>query len=116
MNERRFRRLFPNASEATAAANCELLPAKSREQAPALEREVSREKEGTARTSVSIRCVRKRLLDPDNNVGSVKDLLDGLVLCTAIPDDSEKHIDLQVTQELVKRGEEPYTVIEIQQL
>lgn len=116
MNERTFRRLFPNASKSVVAANCPLLPAQSREQAPALERKVSREDQGSTRSLVSIICVRRRLLDSDNNTASIKDLLDGLVMLGLIQDDSEKHIDLQVTQELVKCGQEPYTIIEIQQL
>lgn len=114
MNERTFRRLFPNASEATVKANCEVLPTRSEpRQVAALDSPSAGTKESISRALVRFTCMRRRRIDPDALAFSIKNLLDGLRYARIIKDDSEKHIDLQVTQELVKIGEEPYTVIEI---
>lgn len=58
----------------------------------------------------------KRLLDPDNLVGAHKPTLDALRACGYIADDSASHIDLDIRQERVPRGQEPCTLIMITDL
>lgn len=66
---------------------------------------------GTGRITVRIKSCRKRLLDPDNLVGGVKYLLDGLRYAGILPDDNPDQITLQVSQEKVADNER--TEIEI---
>jgi Holliday junction resolvase RusA-like endonuclease len=60
---------------------------------------------------VVISQMRKRLLDPDNLVASVKPILDALVDWKLIKDDSNEWIELDVRQ---TTGKEPMTIIHIQ--
>lgn len=54
-------------------------------------------------------------LDPDNLVGSVKPVLDGLRYARVLVDDTPKHLELVVTQSRTCRNR-PRTLIEIQPL
>lgn len=63
-----------------------------------------------AKARVSIERISRGLLDPDNLVGSIKPVLDGLRYAKVIKDDSPEHIELTVTQ---SRGK-PCTRIYVQ--
>ena len=63
------------------------------------------------RCRVRIHQVRRQKLDPDNLSASCKPILDALQKLNFIHDDSEKWIDLDVTQEI---GREKQTVITIE--
>ena len=67
----------------------------------------------TGRQKVSISQMRRRMLDPDNLVASVKPILDALVKWELIEDDDAEHIELQVTQ---AKGKEKITIIDIEPL
>jgi len=76
----------------------------------AMGRNLSRQPNGV-KAHVSICQHRKRLLDPDNLVSSVKPVVDAMKGIVII-DDSNRHIDLQVSQKLC-RPDVPHTIIEI---
>ncbi len=65
----------------------------------------------TERCKVRIHQVRKRRLDPDNLVASVKYVLDSLIRWGVIKDDSPGWIELTVTQEA---GRPCRTLIEVE--
>jgi hypothetical protein len=67
----------------------------------------------TGRLLVRIESIRKRLLDKDNLYGGGKFFCDFLRYCGAIPDDTEKDIDLIVTQKKVQKGQKEVTIIEV---
>ena len=62
------------------------------------------------RKKVSISQMRKRLLDPDNLVASVKPILDAIVKCNLVYDDSPEWIELECMQQ---QGKPQITIIEI---
>ena len=71
-------------------------------------------KEGDpSRMLVCIESVRSKLLDKDNLYGGAKFFCDFLRLSGVIREDTEKEIDLQVTQRKPKKGEVEKTVIEV---
>lgn len=113
MTEREFTRLFPNASRATVEANRALCPAKPEQPARPLDKAVSGKETSIQRPVVKFVCCRRGTLDRDNLHSSIKDLLDGLRLAHLIVDDSEKHIELKVSQRKPLPGEEEHTLIEI---
>ena len=82
------------------------------DKAPALGGAKERKRKSVGRIDVSFDLCRTRLLDPDNAVGSVKDLLDGLRRAKLIPEDNTEAIRLAVSQTRVKRAEEK-TIITI---
>lgn len=123
-----LKRLFPNASQATLAANAQdhgsgvpeleagaALPhAKPQpHQAPALVRAVPGEAEGIRRIIVRFTLRRVKLLDPDNAAASVKDCLDGCRHAGLLPDDQWHQIKLEVEQEKVLNYKSERTVLEI---
>lgn len=59
---------------------------------------------------VSIERISRHFLDPDNLVGSIKPILDGLRYAKVIENDTPEHIELYVTQ---SRGK-PLTKIYVQ--
>ena len=63
---------------------------------------------------VEIMSFRKRLLDPDNLVGSMKILLDAMQEVGLLFDDSAKYLTLAVSQTITK--DEPWTEIKIRTL
>jgi hypothetical protein len=69
-----------------------------------------------ARYRIRIECHRKRALDPDNKVSAVKEILDCLQELDFLPGDSEKEIDLDVRQLVVRGQENIKTVIEIEEI
>lgn len=113
MNERKFRRLFPNASESAVAVNCALPAAKPVECAPALDGTTQGEAPRIPRPVVRFTRCGKRLLDADNLAASFKDLLDGLRHAHCIVNDSPERIDFQARQRKISQGEEAHTMIEI---
>jgi hypothetical protein len=113
LNERQFRRLFPNASEATVAANCSVSCAKPGEHKWALVEEIQGAKSSVGRPLVRITRCAWRSLDRDNLWNSVKDLLDGLRYAHLIAGDSEKEIELAVCQVEPLPCQEEFTLIEI---
>ena len=76
----------------------------------AMDRNFTSQPEGV-KAHVSICQHRKRLLDPDNLVSSVKPVVDAMKGIIII-DDSSKHIDLEVSQKLC-RPDVPHTIIQI---
>jgi len=69
--------------------------------------------EDIRRNVVRIKSFRRRLLDRDNLWGGCKIFIDCLKELNLIKDDSEKHIDLIVTQEKVMSQKEERTEIEV---
>lgn len=65
------------------------------------------------RHRVRITMYRKKLLDPDNAYGAVKELLDGLVAGQLITSDSADWLELDVKQEVSK---DVHTTIEIEEI
>ena len=59
----------------------------------------------TEKRRVEITLIRKRRIDPDNNSGSVKFLLDMMVSLGWLVDDGVKWIDLQVEQRNLRKNE-----------
>ena len=60
---------------------------------------------------VSVR--KKKISDKANLIGGAKYLIDGLVKARAIEDDSDAHVEIIYHQMVVKKGEQPHTVIEL---
>lgn len=70
--------------------------------------------EHQGKVRVGITSVRKkRIADKANLIGGAKYLIDGLVKARAIEDDSDAHVEIFYDQELTRKGEQPYTVIEL---
>lgn len=66
------------------------------------------------RVRVDIISVRKKKIsDTANLIGGAKYLVDGLVKARAIEDDSDAHVEIIYHQTVVKKGEQPHTVIEL---
>jgi hypothetical protein len=114
MNETDFKRLFPNASKSTTALNVELRPTIPQSAPrPTLVGPIQGKEEGTDRARVCITTRRVRCLDPDNNTGSVKTLIDLLCAVGLLDGDSPTQIDLQVAQEKAAHYSEQQTLVEI---
>lgn len=122
MNPHAIRRLFPNASAATLAANAqdygdnhtesEIPNAEpQRHQAPALGEAATRAAQGMERACVRFVGRRVKPLDPDNFAASVKDLLDGLRHAGVIAGDEPWRIKLECEQEKVAHYSEEETII-----
>jgi len=75
--------------------------------------EIEGKKGDPSRMLVCIESVRKKLLDKDNLYGGAKFFCDFLRLSGVIREDTEKEIDLQVTQRKPKKSEVEKTVIEV---
>jgi hypothetical protein len=106
-------RLFPRASKAFLEANAEdsvaRLSDSERKRAPvsALDRNPPGKTKSAKRPCLRITRCAVRLLDQDNLVGGAKSLIDCIVACGLIEDDSPDHVDLRVEQrEVVSRTEE----------
>ena len=114
MNERDFKRLFPNASKATVAANSELRdPQPKPHDPPALDGAVEGKEAGLDRTVCRFKGYRVRPLDPDNFAASCKGLLDGLRHAHLISGDEPWRIIFQTEQERVQTLGDERTEIEI---
>jgi hypothetical protein len=114
VNERTFKRLFPNASKATVAANFELRdPQPEPHDPPALDRAVEGKEEGLDRVVVCFKGYRVRPLDADNFAGGCKGLLDGLRHAHLIKGDESWRIIFQTEQERVQTFGEERTEITI---
>lgn len=74
---------------------------------------VQRAESGAQRPIVRFVVYRVRLLDPDNNARSCKDLLDGLRYAQILSDDTKAKIDFSADQEKVKNKVQERTEIEI---
>lgn len=83
-------------------------------QAPALGATIRGETKGVARPRVRFVGWRVRPIDPDNFAGSVKDLLDGLVMAGLIDGDENWRITLETSQERVGTFKEERTEITIE--
>jgi hypothetical protein len=114
VNERTFKRLFPNASKTTLAFNVGLRDPEPEPHAPpALDRAAKGKETGLDRVVVCFKSYRVRPLDPDNHAGSCKGLLDGLRHAHLIKGDEWWRIIFQTEQERVSRFSEERTEIEI---
>jgi hypothetical protein len=114
MNETDFKRLFPNASQATVEANVELrAPEPEPHAPPALDRAVEGKEDGLDRVVVCFKGYRVRPLDPDNFAGGCKGLLDGLRHAHLIRGDEPWRIVFQTEQERVQTFSEERTEITI---
>lgn len=122
MNPHTIRRLFPNASLATIAANSQdygKAHVDSSRQDSELESPtgirtlaaIKAEKADTRRVHIRFESIRQRLCDPDNL--SEKWLLDCLRNCGAIIGDEPDKITLETTQRKAAKGEEEHTQITI---
>jgi hypothetical protein len=117
-SEHELRARFPRGSEDFIKRNIEAnaqLCAKEpeRDVRPAVVDPVPGKEKSDERARVSIVMFRVRLLDPDNAYGSAKPLIDCLRTCNLISDDSEKEIELTVTQEKVNHFNEQRTEVKI---
>jgi hypothetical protein len=115
LDEREFRRRFPNASRSAIAANVgpEVSNAEPEEQARALDGHDAGETQGAGCPLVRFTLRRVKLLDVDAKFGSIKDLLDALQYAGAIRGDREGQIRLEVLQEKVKTYAQEETQIEV---
>jgi hypothetical protein len=114
VNERTFKRLFPNASKATVEANIEIRdPELKPHDPPALVRAVEGKEEGLGRVVVCFKGYRVRPLDPDNFAGGCKGLLDGLRHAHLVGGDEPWRIIFQTEQERVQTFSEERTEITI---
>jgi len=122
MNPHTIKRLFPNASQATIAANAQDYGKPHVDSAGTiakLERDTFTrslaegevEKADTRRVHIRFISVRQRLCDPDNLCE--KFLLDCLRNCGAISGDEPDKITLETTQRKTAKGEEEHTQITI---
>ena len=107
-----FAKLFSRASASFREANPQLFAAKP-VGVQTLASEISRQEKSDGRIVVGIVMFRCRLLDKDNAYAATKSLTDCLRNVGLIPDDSEKHIALQVTQEKVAHRDDQCTEITI---
>ena len=123
MNPHTIKRLFPNASLATIAANASdygkpyidagLQTAKHPKSATSLASTGKGKAQSARRPHVCFTLCRSRLLDWDAKYGVLKDLLDGLVIAGLIPGDREDQITGECKQVKVKSRKEEKTVIQI---
>lgn len=119
MNEiekQQYAALFPRASKSFIDANPHLgLRSEADKPDPrsALGDPVAGKEKGDERIVLSYVLYRVRLLDPDAIDGATKVCTDCLQQIGLIPDDSSKHIDLQVTQEKVAHYSEQRTELKI---
>jgi hypothetical protein len=67
------------------------------------------------RAKVGICRYGKLLLDPDNLVGHSKPILDSLRANGYIADDTAAHVTLDIRQERVPKGQEPCTLIVVEE-
>jgi hypothetical protein len=115
VNERQLRRLFPNASRSTIAANADHTgqDAESEQDHRESELALSRKPEtkGAERVHLRIVSVRKRLCDPDNLVP--KWTIDCLRYCRIIRGDEPDKITLETTQRKTAKGEAEHTLVQI---
>jgi len=114
MNESELRTRFPRASLSFINANTEVPAGQPKQdiRTAVVDAPPGKEK-SDERACVRIVMFRVRLLDPDNAVGSTKPLIDCLRACHLISGDSEKEIDLQVTQQKVHHFREQRTELKI---
>lgn len=70
----------------------------------------------TERKRVHIERRGKRDLDHDNLWAGCKPVLDAMTACALIHDDAPKWLDLHVTQRRPEKGEEPSTVILVEEI
>lgn len=119
MNERKLRRLLPRASQTTILLNSTPY---SEEEATLAQCSIGDEsvaknkgKERDPRSRrVRIVSRRRRTLDPGSNLwGGSKYFEDALRYAGLLHDDSEKFIEITVTQEKVDNPEDEATIIEI---
>ncbi len=115
MNEHQLKRIFPNASRSTIAANRGVVsnPEPQRHEAPTLGATIPGEAKSLRRPRIRFTLFRCQLLDPDNAAGSVKDLLDGLRHSSLIQGDEWHAIKLEVEQEKVSKRKDERTEIVI---
>lgn len=118
MTTKELKERFPHASKAFLAANYQAgsaIPHSKPQQDKASALGGAKEGEGNSmgRIDVGFTLQRTRLLDPDNAVGSIKDLLDGCRRAKLIPEDNPEVIALSVSQERVKTRAEEKTIITI---
>lgn len=110
-----LKKLFPNASRDTIAANAELQSALAQcYKEAALGATVQGKTKCVRRTKVRFIGYRCRPLDPDNFAGGCKDLLDGLRHSGLLSGDEPWKIDFQTRQEKVSHRSEEKTVIELE--
>lgn len=106
--------MFPRASKAFRDSNPQLFASQPEQDIrTAVVDEAPGKEKGNVRARVCIVMFRVRLLDPDNAYGSAKPLIDCLRTCGLISDDSEKEIDLQVSQKKVDHFNEQRTEVKI---
>lgn len=121
MTTKELKERFPNASRSFLEQNADdyrinprLQDAKPQpDKENALVSAIQGEKEGVGKIEVSYLLYRIKSLDPDNAVGSTKDLTDGLRKAGFIPGDETFRIRLTVEQEKAKSFKEEKTVIRI---
>jgi hypothetical protein len=127
MNPHQLKRLFPNASQSTIAANSKdygtgapddpsstkIPHSKPTEPKKPLGAEHEGKTSSAGRPLVRFTLSRVRLLDADAKWGSVKDVLDGLQYAGLIRGDREDQIDLEVRQQKVSSYKKESTEVEI---
>lgn len=132
MNEHQLRRIFPNASRSTLAANAgdpELFSERSENQADAPDavrgqleqrdadgalRKERPKGEDSKRFLVRVTSVRSRLIDEDNLCE--KYVVDCCRYSGLLPGDGPRQTKIKATQREAQKGEEEHTVIEIFEL
>jgi hypothetical protein len=114
IEKQQLKALFPRATQSFIDANPQLFTSQPEQDVrPAVVDQAPGKDQSDERISVSIVMFRVRLLDPDNAYGSAKPLIDCLRKVDLIPDDSEKEIDLSVTQQKVNHFAEQRTELKI---
>jgi hypothetical protein len=113
MTTNEIKRLFPNASASTIAANSSVVQDAQCERSPGDEHVGEDAAEGCyqGRYTVRITSYRRRLCDADNVFP--KHFLDALVESTLLRGDSPKEIDLEVVQQRVNDPWDERTEIDI---
>ena len=110
-----LKKMFPDASQSTIAANARLQDAKSQcYEKAALGATVQGKAKSLSRVTVRFIGYRSRPLDPDNFAAGCKDLLDGLRHAFLISGDEPWNINFETRQEKVSHRSEEKTVIELE--
>jgi hypothetical protein len=124
MTEDELRRLFPNASRSCLELNNETtcVPVGDPRPVAVVERDPKHEPVGASEPPgahsthllVSIKSVRKRLLDTDNLVG--KEICDVCRYAGILDSDAPDKATVQVSQRKVRPGEKERTIVEIYEI
>lgn len=117
MNPHAIKRLFPNASLSTLAANAQDYGSDAAIESTLRPKPLAESKAketNPERFLVRLTSVRKRLGDEDNICGKFH--VDALRYAGIIPDDCPDICSIRTTQRKCEKGEEEHTLIEVYQL